>query len=121
MLEKKITPAILKSIRDNPEFHSGLYEIKVAKKTMYASQFPEHQRRALTLAKEKAIYFKIPDSGYQNPADAFVLKKSDAYLVIYFSVKPKAEVWAISIEKIPMGIGNIGIDFARENGTRVVF
>lgn len=119
MLEKKITPRILQSIRDDVRFGTGLYEIKVAKgNTLYKGQLKEHQWRALTLAHTHAIYFKIPDVGYQNPADAVILKKTEAYLVVYFPVKPRAEIWAVPIKEMPIG-ASLTIARARSIGINV--
>ena len=120
MIERTITGKILSHMRDDPRFGSCAVEIKVARgPTLYKGQLKEHQWRALTLAHTHVVYWKIGDGGYgQKPFDAFVLKKSDAYLVVYFEVKPKAEIWAISIEKISTGIP-IGINFARKEGVRV--
>ena len=109
----------MKVMRDDPRFGSCLVEVKVAKgKTLYEKQIAEHQRRALTLSHKSSIYFKIPDGTFsQSPADGFIFKKSEAYLVIYFDIKPK-EIWAIHIRNLP--ITNISIDTARSIGIQII-
>jgi hypothetical protein len=119
MKERTITGKILQKMRDNPLFNSCAVEIKVAKgKTLYKNQIADHQIRALTLTYESAIYFKIPDGGFsQSPFDGFIFKKSDAYVVIYYEIKPKSEVWAIHIKDLPKS--NISIDVARSIGLQI--
>ena len=118
MKEKDITPIVLRSMRDDARFGSCAVEIKICKgKTLSWTALKEHQRRALELAGNR-MYYKIPDDSIgQKPFDAFILKKSEAYLVIYFAIKHN-ECWAIPIEKVPTG--SIGIDCARENGIKVI-
>ena len=103
MLEKKITPAILRSVRDDMRFGSCAVEIKVCPGyTLGRAALKEHQRRNLTIAREQALYWKIGDDSIGlKPFDGFILKKSEAYLVVYFG--GAKEAWAISAEKIPMG------------------
>ena len=118
MLEKKITPSILKSMRDDPRFASCLVEIKVSKdKTLPSTALKEHQRHALTVATESSMYFKIPDAGYQNPCDAFIFKQAQSYLVIYYEIKPKPETWVLRVQDVPMG--SISIDYCRINGIQL--
>ena len=79
MKEKDITPRILQSIRDDERFLNCLVEIKKCDGwTLGKSELKEHQRRALTLSGER-MYFKIPDCGFQNPVDAFILKNKLFY------------------------------------------
>lgn len=115
MLEKKITPSILKTMRDDPRFSSCLVEVKVSRgKTLPKTALKEHQRHALEVATNSSMYFKIPDLGMQNPVDAFILKKAQSYLVIYYEIKPKPETWVLRVQDIPDG--SISIDYCRENG-----
>lgn len=117
MLEKKITPSILKIMRDDPRFASCLVEIKVSKgKTLPSTALKEHQRHALTVATESSMYFKVPDMGYQNPADSFILKKAQSYLVIYFDT-PFLETWVLKIQDVPLG--SISLDYARGVGVKL--
>ena len=118
MLEKKITPSILKIIRDDPRFDSCLVEIKVSKAlTLPSTALKEHQRHALTVATDSSMYFKIPDAGYQNPCDAFIFKKAQSYLVIYYDIKPKPETWVLRVQDVPEG--SIHIDYCREKGIKL--
>lgn len=58
-------------------------EVKVVKgKKYYANQLKEHQIRALYLTKYKKLCHKIPDAGYQNPFDIFILKEQPAYVAL---------------------------------------
>ncbi len=119
MLEKNITPAILKAMRGDDRFGSGLVEIKVCTRaTLPASALKEHQHHALFAAKHGEVFFKIPDSGFaQNPCDAFLMKRSEAWLVVYFAGKKKGEeeCWAIDVDKVVFG-HPITIDYARMYG-----
>lgn len=115
MLEKDITPKILKTMRDDSRFDSCLVEIKVSKnKTLPSTALKEHQRHALSVATNGSMYFKIPDAGFQNPVDAFILKKQQSYLVIYYDLKPKPETWVLKIQDVPEG--SIHVDYSREKG-----
>lgn len=119
MKEKDITTKVLKALRNDDRFGSGLYELKMARgKTLPAGALAEHQYHALGAACEK-MYFKIPDVGYQNPADAFILKGAEGWLVIWFQLGVREhEVWALPYSKIPMG-KSIGISYAIENGIEI--
>lgn len=120
MKERAITGKILSSIRDDARFGSCAVEVKVARgSTLYKGQLKEHQWRALTLANTHAVYWKIGDEGYgQKPFDGFILKKTEAYLVVYFPVKPRAEIWAVPIKEMPIG-ASLTIARARSIGINV--
>lgn len=106
-------------MRDDPRFASCLVEIKVSKgKTLPSTALKEHQRHALEVATNSSMYFKIPDAGYQNPCDAFIFKKAQSYLVIYYEIKPKPETWVLRVQDVPEG--SISIDYARERGTSLI-
>ena len=112
-----VRAAILKSMRKDSRFDSCLVEIKVSKNaTLPSTALKEHQRHALRIATESAMYFKIPDAGYQNPVDAFIMKKAQSYLVVYYE-KPAVECWAVPIQNVPEG--SMHIDHARGGGLRV--
>lgn len=116
MLEKKITPKILKSMRDDPRFGSCLVEVKVSKShTLPSTALKEHQRHALEVATTSEMYFKIPDGGFQNPVDAFILKKAQSYVVIYY--EKTHEAWAIPVQDYPLG--SVSVDYAREKGLEI--
>lgn len=102
MRECNITASVLCAL--SKEFHhSCAVEIKVCKKETFSfSSLLPHQERALWLANgEKGIYFKIPDCGYQNPFDGFIMKSIDAGIAIVFntSIRGEKECWFIPIEK----------------------
>lgn len=127
MLEKDITPAILRAMRDDPRFGSGFVEVKVARgEKLQKGQLAEHQYRALQLATSVGgVYFKIPDCGFQNPCDAVILKKAEGWLVVVFEVKsagtkkPTREVWAIPVRELGFFPVSISLSSARERGLRV--
>jgi hypothetical protein len=97
-----------------------MVEVKVSKgKTLPRTALKEHQRRALELASGSGMYFKIPDGGFTlSPFDGLVAKRSASFLVIWYEVKPKHEVWAIAIKDVPVDV-SISIDYARSVGLRV--
>jgi len=66
---------------------TGLFELKITKGALPFSAVAPHQVEALLNAKHSCLYYKIPDVGYQNPADAFGLCGEEAYVVIKY---PKA-------------------------------
>jgi len=104
-------------MRDDPRFGSCLVEIKVSKnKTLPSTALKEHQRHALEVATNSEMYFKVPDAGFQNPADSFILKRAQSYLVVYFE-KTK-EVWALKIQDVPPG--SVSLDLATERGLKIL-
>lgn len=83
MKEKDITPKILKWCRD----HIGTcaVEVKYCKGgTLPKDALKEHQYTALKIAAGPGMYFKIPDLGYQNPFDGFVLRGVPAYVAVWW-------------------------------------
>lgn len=113
MKEREITGRVLVAMREDARFGTCAVEIKLVKgTTLPKSALKEHQRRALLIANTGVMYHKIVDAGYQNPFDAVILKKTEAYLVIWYQTKEKAhEVWAIPIADVPDG--SIRLDVAR--------
>ena len=77
---------------------SAAFELKVAKTDRISYKvFLPHQLQSLLLAKKGMLYFKIPDMSFsQLPFDCFVLKESEAYVVIKF----RSGVVMIDIEKL---------------------
>lgn len=63
---------------------SAVFELKICK--AYALPFSavkEHQLAALSAAKHDSVFYKIPDSGYdQKPFDCFMMGGTKAYVVI---------------------------------------
>lgn len=65
---------------------TGLYELKQTKTgSLPFSSVAPHQIDALLNAKRGALWFKLPDMGYQNPADAVGLVGVPSFVVIKFS------------------------------------
>jgi len=75
-LEYEITPLILKWFEDNYPKSVAL-EIKIK-----GNKLLPHQVAALKKVWLGCFSYKIPDMGRQNPFDAFVLKKADAFVVV---------------------------------------
>ena len=83
MKEKDITPRILKYCRD--KIGTCAVEIKYCKGgTLPKDALKEHQYHALKLAAGAGLCWKIPDAGYQNPFDGFVLKGVPAYVAVWW-------------------------------------
>lgn len=59
------------------------------------SDLSAHQKRNLLSVKQRKLYFKIPDAGWENPFDAFVLSAALAYVVVSWDGK---ECYFIDIE-----------------------
>lgn len=118
VLERDITPAILRAIRDDERFSSCAIEIKKCDGwTLNANALKEHQRRNLTIAHDARLYYKIGDDSIgQKPFDAFVLKGAEAYLVIYFT--KVREAWAIPIQHLKEGA--VKYEWVVENGTQII-
>ena len=64
---------------------TGLYELKqtTGNSIPFASVVP-HQVDALYNVKHSTLVYKIPDVGYQNPADCFSLSEQEACVVLKF-------------------------------------
>jgi len=80
--------------------HAAAYEIKVSTdKSIPFSAVKEHQVGALKQVKHGMFSQKIPDAGWQNPFDLFVLCKQEAYVVLAFlEPRKKTQVWIIDID-----------------------
>ena len=65
---------------------NALLELKVSKTdSLPFSRLEDHQFSALKAAKHNRLFFKIPDGSMGRlPADAFMLAKSEAWIVIMF-------------------------------------
>lgn len=67
------------------EVGSAAFELKSTKgSSLPFSDVQPHQIDALWNAKHKQIYFKIPDVGFQNPFDCFLLDEARAFVVIRY-------------------------------------
>lgn len=66
--------------------YSAAYELKVTSTgSIPFSAVQEHQENALRVARHGTFSFKIPDCGFQNPFDSFVLQKTPAFIVVAFN------------------------------------
>jgi penicillin-binding protein-related factor A (putative recombinase) len=98
--EAAFTTRFKKWLQAQPhDSYSAAYEIKVTtKKSIPFSAVEKHQVDALLQVKENFFMFKIPDSGYQNPFDMFVMNKQQAFIVLAFLTPRKpARVWVVDI------------------------
>lgn len=82
--------------------HLGLgtaaYELKLARTdSLPFDALAEHQKNALHNAKHGKVVFKIPDAGFTNPFDSFVLEGVPAYVVIMY-LRHKKEFMLIDID-----------------------
>jgi len=67
---------------------TAAFELKISKTgSLPFKSVVEHQENALYLAKHHSVMFKIPDAGYQNPFDAFMLAEVPAWVVIMFNTE----------------------------------
>lgn len=84
MTERQLTAKVLKWARENIP-HSCAIEVKLARqKSLPFAALAEHQEHALTLVTGDGMAFKIPDCGFTNPFDGFVLKNEMAYVAVIF-------------------------------------
>ena len=94
MTEAEFTSKLIKSLSE-----TGLYEVKITKTDSIAfTRVAEHQNRALMITKHGTLRFKIPDVGYQNPADFFILHHEPAYVVCIFWKRGCKEFYLIDID-----------------------
>ena len=84
--------------RDYVEY-AAAFEIKVtAGFSVPFSDVQPHQVGALLQVRNNFFSFKIPDAGYQNPFDMFVMANQRAYVVVAFLTPRKpASVWLVDI------------------------
>ena len=98
MKEKDITSPILKHLKYRYGSTCAI-EIKICKTgSLPFSRLEEHQKNALLLTKHGCVVHKIPDAGYQNPFDAFMLCHEPAFVVIMFWERGKKEFFVIDID-----------------------
>lgn len=65
--------------------NTAVFELKFARgKSLPFDALAEHQENALYASKHNKVIHKIPDAGYQNPFDSFVLVGVEAYVVVAF-------------------------------------
>ncbi len=83
----------------------------------------DHQEASLLNAKHGVFVMKIPDAGFQNPFDSFVLSNVPAYIVIQYEAQSRnqKEFFMIDIdvwcnEKNVSVRRSLTLDRAREIG-----
>jgi hypothetical protein len=78
--------------------HAAAYEIKVTdKKSIPFNAVSTHQLESLLAVSRGKFIYKIPDAGWQNPFDMFVLSGARAYIILAFKVGRKYNVWQVDI------------------------
>lgn len=124
MKEKDITREVLEIARAELG-DSAAIEIKLCKGTSLSfSALAEHQEKALWHAKHSVLVFKIPDMGYQNPFDAFLLKETlGMVVVVFYEPRKLCEAYFIDIdawiaERETCGRKSLTLERAREIGMR---
>lgn len=86
-MEKDLYPAFSRFISRNwANRPTAVFELKRTHKNRFNKNLVEdHQIRALRMAKDHSVYHKISDQSLgAKPFDSFIIKQSDAYLVICF-------------------------------------
>lgn len=79
---------------------NAVFELKLEKgKSLAFNRLEEHQRNALFLSKHEKIIFKIPDAGYQNPFDSFMMAEVNAYVVVMFYQRGQKKFYMIPIDE----------------------
>lgn len=78
----------------------GAYEIKVTpNKRIPFDAVKEHQIDALLAVKNGCFIYKIPDAGWQNPFDVFLMANQPAYVVLAFTEpRKKVRTYIVDIE-----------------------
>lgn len=67
---------------------TSAFELKISKgKSLPYKNLEEHQLNTLYYAKHNKVIYKIPDAGFTNPFDSFVLYKTLAFVVVMFHAK----------------------------------
>ena len=84
MKEKDVTRRVLELCKRELG-DSAAIEVKLCKKgSISFDVLAEHQKKALWYAKHSVLVFKIPDMGYRNPFDAFMIKEGMGVVVVVF-------------------------------------
>ena len=91
MKEKNLYTPFSHYIASKYRGSTAVFELKLVRGgKLREYDFKPHQLRAMKMAKHQAIYFKPPDTSLTpSPCDAFYIKKSEAYGVIFFMSDPK--------------------------------
>jgi hypothetical protein len=85
-------------------FGSCCFELKISKtNSIPFSKFAPHQIRALDLAQNKSLYFKIPDVSLSpSPFDCFCLHGASSFAVVMFECDKRGQkdFYIIDIEQM---------------------
>lgn len=99
MTEAKFTTAFHKWLARHSEWYfTCVFELKVEKdaKSIAFTRLADHQARALKLAQEGRIIYKIPDEGLsQKPFDSFMICNASAYVVLWMAKWDPKKFWII--------------------------
>lgn len=78
---------------------TAVFELKITRGgSLSFDSVKDHQSSALYAAVKNKVVWKIPDAGYQNPFDSFVITGASAFVVIMFHAKHD-NFYIIPIEK----------------------
>lgn len=67
---------------------TAAFELKVSStSSLPFNHVQPHQEAALVAAKHAKCIFKIPDAGWQNPFDSFILTNAGAFIVVMYHSK----------------------------------
>lgn len=108
-LESKFITAFQKWLKYNWKWpESFVWEVKVVRtKNFRYADFPEHQRKALSIAKHESFIYKISDlDRTQKPCDGIYLRQVGAYLVLHWIRRGNKIFYMVDIDIIMAEIKN---------------
>lgn len=71
-------------------YKTAVFELKISDgKSLPFSDVADHQISSLYAAKHGNLVMKIPDTGFQNPFDSFMMVMVPAYVVIMFKAQER--------------------------------
>jgi len=99
--EATFTSKLIAWMRKRDDFPTCAFEVKLSKtKSLPFASLAEHQDRALGIARQGHLAYKIPDAGYQNPCDGVHLYRTMAYVVVaFYTPRYKTRFYCIDIKK----------------------
>jgi hypothetical protein len=79
---------------------TAAFELKICKsKSLSFNAVKEHQVNALYLAKNRKLFYKIPDEGLSlKPFDCIILNGAQAYVVVQFYARGQREFVMIDVD-----------------------
>jgi len=95
--------------------YAAAMEIKVTEgKSIPFNAVTKHQVEALNAVRDGIFMYKIPDAGWQNPFDMFVMSGQKAFVVLAFMTpRKKSRVWFIDIR-----VFTVMRDNSKEDGVK---